>query len=156
MILTGLFSNWLTKCHIMKAGIQAGLCVILGIYNTLRNDSFVLLMNTGVLPRLAGDIFQKPCAYAAEADSPPRGIAEKPPSLTSASTISFHKEHHRDDLFWGKRSISTLHPIKYQTVDINVWYKGIIILFQAVYCHSDGYEGIYELTFSKVLFLMKH
>lgn len=156
MILTGLFCDWLTKCRIMKAGKQAGLCVILDIYNTFGNDSFVLLVSTGVLPRPAGDIFQKPCAYAAEADSPPRGIAEKPPSLTSASTISLHKEHQRHDLFWGKRSISTLRPIKYQIVDTNVWYKGIIILFHEVYCHSEGYEGIYELTFSKVLFLMEH
>lgn len=156
MMLTGLFCKWLTKCHIMKAGIQAGLCAILDIYNTFGNDSFVLLMNTGVLPRLAGDVFQKPCAYTAEADGPPQGIAEKPPLLTSASTISLHKEHHKDDLFWGKKSISTLQPIKYQIVDTNVWCKDIIILFQEIYCRSEGYEGIYELTFSKVLFLMKH
>ena len=83
----------------MKAGIRAGLCVILDIYNTFGNDSFVLLINAGVLPRLAGDVFQKPCAYTAEADSPPQGIAEKPPSLTSASTISLRREHHKDALF---------------------------------------------------------
>lgn len=102
MILTGLFCKWRTKCHIMKARIQAGLCVILDIYNTFGNDSFALLMNAGVLPRLVGDGFQKPCAHTAEADSPPQGIAEKPPSLPSASAISLHKEHHKDDLLWGK------------------------------------------------------
>lgn len=31
----------------MKARIQAGLCVILDIYNTFGNDSFALLMNAG-------------------------------------------------------------------------------------------------------------
>ena len=82
----------------MKARIQAGFCVILDIYNTFGNYSFAFLMNAGVLPRVAGDGFQKPCAHAAEADSPPQGIAEKPPSLTSASVISLHKEHHKGDL----------------------------------------------------------
>lgn len=99
MILTGLFCNRLTKCRNIKAGIQAGLCAILDIYNAFGNDSFVLLMNAGVLLRLAGDVFQKPCAYTAEADSPHWAIAEKPPLLTGASTISLHKEHHKDDLF---------------------------------------------------------
>lgn len=64
---------------------------MLDIYNTFGNDSFVLLMKAGVLPRLAGDIFQKPGAYTAEADSPHWDIAEKPPSLTGASTISLHR-----------------------------------------------------------------
>jgi len=61
----------------MKAGIQAGLCVILDIYSTFGNDSFVFLTNAGVLPRLAEDLFQKPCAYTAEADNPPWGIAHQ-------------------------------------------------------------------------------
>lgn len=68
MMLTGLFCKRPTKCRVIKAGIQAGLCVIQGVYNIFGKDSLVFLMNA----RLAGGVFQKPCAYAAEADSPLR------------------------------------------------------------------------------------
>lgn len=56
------------KALCTEAGIQAGLCVIQGIYNIFGKGSLVFLMKA----RLAGGVFQKPCVYTAEADSPLR------------------------------------------------------------------------------------
>lgn len=43
----------------------------------------------------------------------------------------------------------------YQIMDTTIWSKCITISFQEVYCDSEDYRGIYELTVSQV-FLTKY
>lgn len=51
-----------------------------------------------------------------------------------------------------KRKKVYLHIMSrmHQIMDTTIWSECITILFQEVYCDSEGYRGIYELTVSQV------
>lgn len=75
------------------------LCVILAIYTTSGNDSFVVLMSVGVLLRQAeGVILEAVCLYCCgwqPSPGPCRGAA----SADHCLPYLHAKEHHKDDLF---------------------------------------------------------